>query len=304
MNIIVFGAGAIGSVYAAKLSRHHDVMVIARPAHVDAINRDGLRIEGQQTFRAKVRAATAIEDIAPNAVVLLTTKVYSNHEAATAIARHVRPDTIIVCIQNGLHAEQVVREIMAGRCVVLRAITQFGAIFASPGVVDLRVAGFTLLEKHERSDELAALFTESGLDGRVSPDINIDVWRKLIFNCVINPITAIIGSTVGAIADARLDPLKQLVIDECLAVARVEGVTFGDDFQQALRDQYGSSRNTVSMRQDLLNGKRTEIDYMNGAVVALGQRHGIDCPVNAALVAIVKAMEKAGARGETNRITC
>jgi len=95
---------------------------------------------------------------------------------------------------------------------------------------------------------------------------------------------------VGAIADPRLDPLKQLVVGECLEVARTEGVAFEVDFVRTIADVFGSSRNIASMRQDLMRGKPTEIDYMNGAVVDLGRRCGIECPVNAALVALIKAM--------------
>jgi 2-dehydropantoate 2-reductase len=176
---------------------------------------------------------------------------------------------------------------------VLRAITQFGAIFHEPGVVDFKVAGHTLIEAGPRSQGIADLLTASGLDGRVSSAIKTEIWRKLIFNCVINPITAIVGTEVGGIADARLDPLKRLVIDECLQVGAADGVRFDEDFVQTIGDVFGGSRNVASMRQDLLKRKPTEIDFMNGAVVALGRRHGIDCPVNAALVAIVKAMERA-----------
>jgi 2-dehydropantoate 2-reductase len=292
MNVIVYGAGAIGSVYAAKLAAHHDVTVIARPAHAEAINRDGLRIVGREEFVARVRAAAAIDTIAHDTLLLLTTKVNDNREAASAIAEKVRRDTTVLCVQNGLHGERIVGDVLRDRCVVLRAITQFGAIFRGPGVIDLKVIGHTLVERHDRSAAIAALLTASGLDGRISDDINVDVWRKLIFNCVINPITSIVGSEVGGIADARLDPLKQLVIGECLAVARADGVTFDLDFQQALRNLFGPSRNIASMRQDLMNRKRTEIDHMNGAVVELGRRFGIACPVNGALVAIIKAMEQ------------
>ena len=100
--------------------------------------------------------------------------------------------------------------------------------------------------------------------------------------------------TLLSIADARLDPIKQLVIDECLRVARADGVTFEIDFIKALAEVFGPSRNTASMRQDLLKRKPTEIDHMNGAVVALGQRYGIGCPVNGALVVLIKALETQG----------
>jgi 2-dehydropantoate 2-reductase len=190
-----------------------------------------------------------------------------------------------------LHGEDLVKAEVGDRCLVLRAITQFGAIFQEPGVVDFKAAGATLIERSTRSAEIAALFSACGLDGRVSEDIKVEVWRKLIFNCVINPITSIIGSHVGGIADPRLDTLKQLVVDECLQVARADGVDFDVDFVRTIADVFGPSRNIASMRQDLLKGKPTEIDHMNGALVELGRRFGVACPVNAALVAIIKAME-------------
>lgn len=290
--VIVLGAGAIGSLYAAKLSARHPVTVVARRDHVDAIRSDGLRLIGLETLTARVHAVTQVESIATGTIVLLTTKVNASEAAVGAIADLVRDDTVIVCVQNGLHSEAIARRAVRGRCLVLRAITQFGAIVQSPGVINFTASGYTLIEQDPRSGAIAGMFTACGLDGRVSDDIKTEVWRKLIFNCVINPITSITGSDVGGIADARLDPLKRLVIDECLAVARSEGVDFSIDFLTTIADVFGPSRNIASMRQDLMRGTPTEIDHMNGAVVDLGRRAGIDCPVNTALVAIVKALDR------------
>jgi 2-dehydropantoate 2-reductase len=292
--VIVLGAGAIGSLYAAKLAGRHDVTVVARQAHVAAINRDGLRVAGVEAFTRRVRAVTSIDAIAPDTLVLLTTKVSDSRAAMASIAARLRADTIVLCIQNGLGSETVAREAAGGRCTVLRAITQFGAIFSEPGAVEFKVAGHTLIEPGPHSAALAARLTACGLDGRVSDDIAREIWRKLIFNCVINPLTSIGGTDVGSIADPRLDPIKRLVIDECLLVARAQGIEFDVDFLQALTDVFGASRNIASMRQDLMKGKPTEIDYMNGAVAELGRRSGIACPVNAALTAIIKAMEARG----------
>jgi len=290
--VIVLGAGAIGSLYAAKLSARYPVTVVGRRDHVDAIRRDGLRLVGRETLTARVDAVTELTAIAPRTIVLLATKVNASEAAVGAIAGLVRDDTVIVCLQNGLHSEDIARRAAGGRGLVLRAITQFGAIHQSPGVINFTASGYTLIERSPRSDAIAAMLTSCDLDGRVSPDIRTEVWRKLIFNCVINPITSITGSDVGGIADARLDPLKQLVIDECLAVARSEGVDFRVDFLATIAEVFGSSRNIASMRQDVMRGKPTEIDHMNGAVVELGRRAGIACPVNAALVAIIKAMDR------------
>ena len=265
--IIVVGAGAIGSIYAVKLSARHPVTVVARREHVDAIRSDGLRLIGRETVTARVDAVTQIETVAPDTIVLLTTKVNASERALGPIAELVRDDTVIVCVQNGLDSEGIARRAVGGRCLVLRAITQFGAIFQSPGVINYTASGYTLLEDGPRSAAIAGMLTACGLDGRVSADIKTEIWRKLIYNCVINPITAITGCEVGGIADARLDPLKQLVIDECLAVARTEGVVFDIDFQATIKEVFGASRTIASMRQDLTRGRPTEIDHMNGAVV-------------------------------------
>jgi 2-dehydropantoate 2-reductase len=290
-HIYVLGAGAIGSVYAAKLAVRHDVTLIARAPHVEAIRQRGLRVIGREEATRHLRAETAVDAIAPDSLVLLTTKVNDSRQAIAPLVGKLRDDTVILCVQNGLGSETLVKAEVGGRCLVLRAITQFGAIFQHPGVVDFTAEGATLLEPSARSAEIAALLSESGLDGRVSDNIKGEIWRKLIFNCVINPITAIVGSAVGGIADARLDPVKQLVVDECLRVAAADGVTFDIDFVQTIAEVFGTARTIASMRQDLLKGKPTEIDHMNGAVVALGRRFAIACPVNAALVSIVKAME-------------
>jgi 2-dehydropantoate 2-reductase len=290
--IVVIGAGAIGSVYAVKLSSHHHVTVVARPDHVEAIRADGLRLVGRETLTSRLDAVTRLDAIAPNTVVLLTTKVNASEAALSPIADLVRDDTVIVCVQNGLNSEGIARNAVRDRCAVLRAITQFGAIFQQPGVINFTASGYTLLEDGPRSAAIAAILTASGLDGRISPDIKTEIWRKLIFNCVINPITAIAGTEVGGIADSRLDPLKRRVIDECLAVAGSQGVTFDIDFLSTITEVFGASRTIASMRQDLMRGRPTEIDHMNGAVAALGRRVGIDCPVNAALTDLIKAMDR------------
>jgi 2-dehydropantoate 2-reductase len=293
MEIIVLGAGAIGSLYGAKLAARNDVTLIGREDHVAAINSHGLRMEGIESQVVSVRAATAIEKIGPNALIVLTTKVTDGAVALAPIAPLVSADTTILCLQNGLGSERIARAALGDRGIVLRGITQFGAIFEFPGVIQFMAPGYTLIEQNERSDRIARALSDAGLDCRISPNIAADVWHKLVINCVVNPITAILGCEVGGIANPQLDPLKQLVIDECVAVAATQGVTFAVDFLREISDVFRPSRNLASMLQDLRRGHPTEIDYMNGAVALLGARHGIECPVNDALTKIVKALEAA-----------
>ena len=293
MEIIVLGAGAIGSLYGAKLAAENDVTLVARAKHADAINAKGLRVEGLESQVVRVRAVAALEKIGPDALLLLTTKVPDTAAALAAIASLVRDDTTVVSLQNGFDSEKIAGRTLGPRGVVLRAITQFGAIFKSAGLIEFMARGYTLLEKHERSDRIAAVLNNAGLDCRISPDIARDVWHKLAINCVVNPITAILGCEVGGIANPQLAPLKQLVIAECVAVAATQRVMLDENLQREIDDFFRPSHNIASMLQDLRRHRITEIDYLNGAVVALGARHNVACPVNAALTAIIKAMEAA-----------
>ncbi len=193
MRIIVLGAGAIGSTYGARLSKHHDVTLIGGAAHVEAIQRDGLVMQGQTTGTLRLPAFTTVPAIEPGTLILLTAKVNNNVACVEPIVGMLPADVTIVCVQNGLYSENLVKDLVGDRALVLRAITQVGGVLVRPGVVDNTVAGYTLLESHEQSPAIAALLTEAGLDGRIVPDIKKEMWRKAVFNCVINPTTTLIG---------------------------------------------------------------------------------------------------------------
>ena len=291
MEIVVLGAGAIGSLFGAKLSVGNEVTLVARPGHVRAMNTQGLRIEGIESETVCLRAVTSLDRLGPDALILLTTKVPDSAAALAPVAAMVRDDTTVVCLQNGLGSEQIAREALGDRCIVLRGVTQCGAIFSGPGVIQFMARGYTLIEPHDRSSLIAKILTTAGLDCRVSDHIDADIWHKLIVNCVVNPITALIGCEVGGIANPDLDPLNQLIIDECLAVGEARGLVFETDFLHEIKEVFRPSHNIASMLQDLRRGRRTEIDYMNGAVANAGREPGISCPVNSALTAIIKAME-------------
>ncbi len=291
MNIIVLGAGAIGSFYGAKLSKLNDVVLIARKEHTDAINRNGLKIVGLENKTYKVKAAEKISRIEKNTLVILTTKAQDSEKAVKSIKNLVRNDTIILCLQNGLYSENIVKKTVGKRCLVLRAITNFGAIFLKPRVIDYKSYSFTSIEKSPKSKEIANNFSKCGLNGYVSSDIKYDMWKKLVFNCVLNPLTAILRIENKGICDERLNPLKKLIIDECVKVAEKDGIKFDIDFLNVLNEEFKSSRNISSMQQDMIKGNKTEIDYLNGAVVKLGKKYGVECPVNEAFVNIIKRIE-------------
>src|SRR5947209_4388008 len=171
MQIFVVGAGAIRSLYGTKLSAANDVTLIGRADHVAAINETGFRIEGLEQLTLQLRAATHIEQIPPETVILLTTKVCDTPAALAPIAELVRDDTTIIALQNGLNSDEIARAAVGNRGVVLRGITQFGAIFEQAGRIRYMVKGYTLLQNHERSARIAEVFDAAGLDCRVSPNV-------------------------------------------------------------------------------------------------------------------------------------
>jgi len=291
MRIIVLGAGAIGSLYGAKLSRFNDVTLVARQQHVDNIRKYGLKITGIEERTYNLKALAEIKKIEDKTLILLTTKVYDSRNAIGNIKNLIKNDTIILCLQNGLYTEDIVKKIIENKCLVLRGITNFGAVFLNPGVIQYNNYSYTAIEKSAVSIELAQNFKKCGLNGYVSENIKEDMWKKLIFNCAVNPVTAILKIENGALSSEALNPLKKLIMDECLAVAKSDGVNFDIDFVKTINEGIRGSKNISSMQQDLLKGNHTEIDYLNGAVVKLGKKYGIKCQVNESLVSIIKFLE-------------
>ena len=292
MNIAVLGSGAIGSFYGAKLSKLNNVTLVAREQHAEKINKYGLRITGLENKTYKLKAVTKIRKIGNKTLILLTTKAYDSENAINYIKNLLRKDTIILCLQNGLYSENEVKKIIKNRHIILRAITNFGAAFLKPGIIQYNGYSYTAIEKSPASKEISDNFKNCGLNAFVSENIKKDMWKKLILNCVLNPITSILGVENRRIADKKLDPLKRLVADECLQVAKKDGVIFNMDFVKTINDAIKNSRNISSMQQDLIKGKKTEIDYLNEAVAKLGKKYGIKCPANEALAMIIKQIEK------------
>lgn len=296
MDIIVLGAGAVGSFYGAKLSKLNNVLLVGNKKHIEKIRKGGLKITGLENSTYNLKAATDIRHIGSGALILLATKAYDSKKAVSGIRSLLKKDNVILCLQNGLYSENIARKAAGKKCRVLRAITNFGVTFLEPGVVGYNTCSYTAIEKSPISGEVAENFTKCGLNCRVSSDIKAEMWEKVVFNCVINPLTAILGVKNMEIADERLNPLKKLVADECARIAEKDGVAFKMDFVRKINEAVRDSGNTSSMLQDIIKGKCTEIDYLNGAVVKLGKKFGIKCPVNEGLVSIIKGITEAGTK--------
>jgi len=289
-HIFILGAGAIGSVYGALLSEKNNVMLIGNEAHVEAIKANGLSIVGDMKRVFHPEATAQVNSIPKRSLVLLTTKAYDSAKAVRGVKRLLKKDTVILILQNGLGNEDIVRRIVSCQAKVLRGITKMAAEFSRPGRIRFW-RGKTVIEPDDDSTKIVSIFNASGLESRLSRDIDADVWNKLVVNCVVNPLTAILHIRNCEIWEHSLRNVTNGVVRECVEVAGAEGISLPRSLTRRIDRRVAGSANFSSMHQDIAKGKRTEIDFLNGMIVELGKKHHIATPVNETLVSLIKFLE-------------
>jgi 2-dehydropantoate 2-reductase len=288
-HVVVLGAGAIGSTYGALLSRVSDVTLVGSKEHVKHIQRFGLELTGEASNNYSLRAIAKINQLLPNTLILLTTKIPQVTTALTDVRPFLRSDSIILALQNGLDIENEILDVV-GTGEIIRGITNIAAEFLVPGRVRYWI-GETILSNSKSSKEIVQMFTSAGLSTHVSENIHEDIWNKLILNCVTNPLTALLRVSNNQILNPQLEWIRHELIFECVEIARAVGIEITLkplDIDRKITKYY----NLSSMCQDILKKKKTEIDYLNGKIVSLGKKYGIPTPINQTLTDLVKFLEK------------
>lgn len=290
-KILVLGAGAVGSSYGALLSRKNDVTLIGNAVHVQAINFNGLTLSGEVKENFIIKAQIKIEDVPSNTLLLLTTKAYDSERAMIEIKEVLKKDTVILILQNGLGNKKLVKEIVGSNIEVVRGLTMIGAEFPEPGKI-IFGNGETILEPTETAEIITKVFNACGLKTRISKHFREENWDKLVMNCVANPLTGIFQVRNNEIKADTLMKLRHMIMEECIRVGKAEGIKFKPDLKKSIDRKILGYKNLSSMCQDLMKGKRTEIDFLNGKIVELGKKHGVPTPINEALVCMVKFLEE------------
>ncbi|MBI4499620.1 MAG: 2-dehydropantoate 2-reductase [Gemmatimonadetes bacterium] len=304
--IAVVGAGAVGCYFGGLLARAGaPVTLVGRPAQVGAITNEGLKLDtlgGHSVVR--VRASTEISAARSARVVLVCVKTPDTEPAAIALAPHLGPDSVVLSLQNGVDNPE--RMHRATGIPAFAAAVYVAVHMAGPGHVkhtgrgDL-VIGDPLAEAgviERRSDALEMLrdcFARAGVPCRVTDDVRSALWTKLAMNCAYNAISALTAERYGVIGrEPELRTMIERIIGETVAVAGKKGIALSQDdlLQSAWRLGDAMPDALSSTAQDLLEGKRTEIDSLNGYVAELGRRVGIATPVNDTLYALVKLAER------------
>ncbi len=290
-HVIVLGAGSVGSTYGALLSQRHDVTLIGRPAHMNAIRQKGLTIVGDREGTYKVTTATEIKEIFPKTLLIITVKAHQLHETLVSVRELIRKDTTVLLLQNGLGIKKVARDVLKAREKVIQGFVEFGAEILEPGRI-LVSLGFTILDSDKLSKEIAQFFKMSGINVVNSEDFQTDMWRKVVINCVANPLSAILQAPTKELVSPLLASIRRSIVEECIEVARAEGIQLDLSILERIDAAFPNFENRTSMFQDILRRRKTEIHFLNGKIVELGKIHNIPTPVNETLTRIILFLEE------------
>lgn len=313
----MFGAGAIGGFIAAALSRAGvDAAVVARGAHLEALRRDGLRIARSDlgAFTVRIPAAADLREFDGVDYVLLTFKSHQWPGVLPQLQRAVAEDTVFVTLQNGLpfwYSRDRALESVDPGGKILRSIPYDriigGVVHASghivaPGVID-QSGGmlYPIGELHggvtPRIEALSQAFAAAGMNAPIEPDIRRNIWRKLVNNTALNPVSALTRATVHAMLnDPPTREVLRAIINEALAVARASGVEPGVDAEERLKWAEHIADVKTSMLQDVEAGKVLELEPIAGATVELARRYGVPVPHIETTYALTKLLERTVAR--------
>ncbi len=289
-KIFILGAGAIGSCYGALLSRTNDVTLVGNRAHVDAINSHGLLIKGEVEGKFSVKAEARIEEVPPNSLIILTTKAQDSAKAVTRLKPLLEKDTVILVLQNGLKIKELIQRAVGSKVEVVRGLVLMAAQLLEPGKITFW-NGATIIERSKTGEKIEALLKESGMKTRVTENMEREEWSKLVINCVINPLTAVLRVRNNEIGAASLREVRHGLVEECTLVAKAEGIRFEHGLETKIDHKISGYTNYSSMCQDIMKGKKTEISFLNGKIVELGKKHGIPTPINETMVSLITFLE-------------
>ncbi len=296
MNIVIFGAGAIGSLFGYFFSKENNVALIGRKTHIYAIKQNGLIIKGKTRKNVKLSAFETIDEVPfiPD-LLILTVKSYDTENAIKQTVGLIDENTFVMSLQNGLDNVEKIQKYV-DRKRILSCITTHGVVFCKPGVIEHTGIGKTVVGELENKnisiiEDIANMLSKSGIKTTTSHDILKDIWIKAIVNSSINPVTALFGCKNGYLLE---NPILEKIIEkicvESTNIANSHGidVLYGDMIKKTKQVINETSGNRSSMLQSINLGKKTEVESINGTFVNIAKKHGTKCLLNSVLVNAIK----------------
>lgn len=297
LKIGIIGAGSMGTLFGYHLAQTSDVTVLeANPQTSAAIAKNGLQINDEPARR--VRLASNARELFGSQMLFLFVKAVDTLRALRPFAGELNPATPIVSLQNGVGNEDAIKTALGGAVPVVLGVTTESSLTVGPGHVRSSVSGTTLIGSASAapatSRTIADVLTHSGLRATVVYDIRPHLWGKLVANAAINAVSALLDCEAGEIIEnANAAHLAESLAEEAAAVAAALKINlpFVSPWQYVTQVIEIGADSKSSMAFDLESGHPSEIDHINGAVVAFGRRTGVPTPYNDAMVRLVKAKE-------------
>jgi 2-dehydropantoate 2-reductase len=300
VNFLIVGPGAMGCLFAASLKRVGCDVTLwdHKKERAEQINLQGLVVESiRGAYTEKVPTVTGNLSVTPD-VVLMCVKSYSTRDAGFAIKPWLAPQTVVVTLQNGVGNVEILGEIF-GREAVVGGTTSEGATLLEPGKVRHAGQGETIIgsggKLQNMVEKIVALFGQAGFLAKSVDHVDDFIWGKLIVNVGINALSAITKLKNGRLPE--LGSTRQVMVEavkEATAVASAKKIQlpYPNPFDRVLEVCRATAGNVSSMLQDVLNKKRTEVDFINGAIVREGGLFDISTPVNLTLTSLVLAIQE------------
>lgn len=307
MKFLVMGAGALGSAFGGMLAAAgHDVTLVGRERYMSPIRARGLRISGiwGSHIIKNIRASSELnENYAPD-VVLLTTKSFGTENAIIALQPLISEDLdmVVISLQNGIGNEECITRYV-GEDHTMGGMVITGFELSKPGEVEVTVSadktkiGELTNEITPRLKNIVAVFNEAGIPSDAVDNIQTHIWAKALYSAALNPLSAIFRVTYGKLANPHLFAIIEDLIREAFRVADAENVKLfwarAEEYLEYLRLKQipDTEKHHSSMLNDIERGKKTEIDYLNGVFMNLGNKHNIPTPVNETIVRLIKFLE-------------
>jgi len=299
-RVVIVGPGAMGCLLAALLSRAAALEVALldyRPDRAKLLNEQGIIIEspaGADTVPVRCTAEPKQLEIAD--LVIIFTKAYDTAAAAQHCASIVGSNTSVLTLQNGLGNYQVLQEYLPAE-QILAGTTSSGATLLGVGRIRQAGIGRIILgsptSNHTLADSAVGLLRSAGLQTELTADINAVLWRKVLINCAINPLTALTRRRNGELWEsAPLRGLAAQVADEVYRVGQAVGINWGkfDPRREVEEVCRATATNQSSMLQDVLAGRRTEVEYITGSVAQAAEQHGLSAPLCQCLTALIEGL--------------
>ena len=304
MKIVVVGPGAMGCLFAAFLAKSDQEVYLfdRKKERADAISKNGITVEGISDLKAPVKTTTNPKDIKACDLIIICVKSYDTEEAAREIKSLIEKNTLVLTLQNGVGNVETISRI-AGEGKTIGGVTSQGATLLGDGHIRHAGKGETVIGLSGRQstvdgpqnlNKIAEVFEKAGFQTKIADNIQNLIWSKLIINVGINALTAITRLNNGRLIEFEgTDAILEEAVNEAIKVAEAKGIKliFDNPVEKVRGVCKATAGNVASMLQDALKKRKTEIDYINGAIIREAGQLNIEVPVNRVLTNLVKTLE-------------